>query len=194
MTWHRAYMLGLLSLLAAIPVLSAYAGARRFGGTVSFVFGSCLAFAVMIVGVFIGWPAPVFAFAVAYLFAFAEYTARCRKGLRPFGRYDADLDDERMTSPAAGAELEVEYWIEHSADNSDEDWEDRQRWIADLDRGDIEPAGRWARFEYVDRDGVITNREIATWEKRGAYVVGFDRERRGERTFRQDRISAWTSG
>lgn len=76
----------------------------------------------------------------------------------------------------------------------------RMRWLSGErlrlknSRTDFEPAGKWARFEYVDADGVITNRHIVNWERRGAYIVGHDKDRREERTFRQDRISDWLAG
>jgi predicted DNA-binding transcriptional regulator YafY len=54
--------------------------------------------------------------------------------------------------------------------------------------------GKWARFDYVDADGKATHRQIVNWEKRGAYIVGYDRSRDAERTFRQDRIEGWVAG
>jgi hypothetical protein len=75
----------------------------------------------------------------------------------------------------------------------------RLRWIKDQaykqsisrDGSTIKRNGR--AFEYVDADGVVTNRTITMWEKRGAYIVGYDKSRKAERTFRQDRISEWVS-
>jgi hypothetical protein len=74
------------------------------------------------------------------------------------------------------------------------------RWIKDqayktsISRDGFGERGKWASFEYVGADGVITKRTVAMWEKRGAYIVGYDRTRKEERTFRQDRISDWVSG
>ncbi|MXO73548.1 WYL domain-containing protein [Alteraurantiacibacter buctensis] len=51
--------------------------------------------------------------------------------------------------------------------------------------------GKWIRFTYFDQDGVVTSREVTNWEVRGRYLVGFDREKRAERTFRHDRIEDW---
>lgn len=76
----------------------------------------------------------------------------------------------------------------------------RLRWIKDkaykqsISRDGFDDKGKWARFEYVDADGEVTNRTITMWEKRGAYIVGYDKSRKAERTFRQDRISEWVSG
>lgn len=76
----------------------------------------------------------------------------------------------------------------------------RLRWIDDREFGDqfkregFADAGEWARFEYADHHGEITQRSISNWEQRGPYIVGWDRDRRAERTFRQDRISSWASG
>lgn len=76
----------------------------------------------------------------------------------------------------------------------------RLRWIEDQEYGDqfrrdgFADAGKWARFEYADHHGEITQRSISNWEQRGPYIVGWDRDRRAERTFRQDRISSWASG
>ncbi len=61
-------------------------------------------------------------------------------------------------------------------------------------RPEISGGGRWARFEYVDHDGVITDRDIARWEVSGRYVRGYDRKRKAERNFRIDRISNWKAG
>lgn len=58
----------------------------------------------------------------------------------------------------------------------------------------IAPSGKWARFEYIDRDGVVTAREITRWHRTDSHVVGYDRNRRAERTFRRDCISEWAAG
>lgn len=74
------------------------------------------------------------------------------------------------------------------------EWIEKKRWSAEIDVTDIADSGKWARFSYCDADGAETQREIANWEKRGAYIVGYDRQKKGERTFRQDRIGAWQAG
>jgi hypothetical protein len=73
-------------------------------------------------------------------------------------------------------------------------WIDDQKYKQSISRDGFADSGRWARFEYVDNDGVVTRREIVNWETRGAYIVGFDRSKKAERTFRQDRISDWRAG
>lgn len=73
-------------------------------------------------------------------------------------------------------------------------WIDDQQYKASITRDGFAERGKWARFEYVDNDGVMSNRSITMWEKRGGYIVGYDRSRKAERTFRQDRISDWKSG
>lgn len=79
--------------------------------------------------------------------------------------------------------------------NADGEWKlSRRDWINSLDNPSIPDQGRWAKFEYVDSDGVITNREIRHWSKRGAYIEGFCMLRRESRIFRQDRITDWVSG
>jgi uncharacterized membrane protein len=70
----------------------------------------------------------------------------------------------------------------------------RSEWIASVDNPLIPAEGKWARFEYVDVDGVITEREIRNWSKRGAYIEGFCMMRRASRNFRQDRIHDWSCG
>lgn len=74
------------------------------------------------------------------------------------------------------------------------EWIDKQRYTASISRPDLPDSGKWARFEYVDNDGVMTKRTIAMWERRGGYIVGYDRAKKAERTFRQDRISSWVCG
>lgn len=73
-------------------------------------------------------------------------------------------------------------------------WAPYAEHLASIDCPDIPEIGRWARFEYVDADGQISNRSVTMWEKRGRYIVGYDRSRKDERTFRQDRISKWICG
>lgn len=55
-------------------------------------------------------------------------------------------------------------------------------------------SGKWARFAYADADGRESRRQIVNWQQRGPYIVGYDRSKKGERTFRQDRISDWQAG
>jgi hypothetical protein len=74
------------------------------------------------------------------------------------------------------------------------EWLPRDEWIAGIDDPSIPEAGTWARFEYVDADGVVTKRSIRQWSKRGAYIEGFCMDRREGRTFRQDRISNFRCG
>lgn len=50
------------------------------------------------------------------------------------------------------------------------------------------------RFEYVDQDGVVTDREIIDWVDTRFYVKGICTTRHAMRTFRKDRIETWTSG
>lgn len=70
----------------------------------------------------------------------------------------------------------------------------KRAYTESISRPDFPDRGRWARFEYTDNDGVVTKRNIAMWERRGGYIVGFDRSKNAERTFRQDRISEWQCG
>ncbi|WP_157099055.1 hypothetical protein [Novosphingobium rosa] len=74
-----------------------------------------------------------------------------------------------------------------------QDWLSRDAWVTSIDDPSIQNAGTWAKFEYVDADGVITDRHIRQWSKRGAYIEGFCMEKRASRLFRQDRISNWIS-
>ncbi|MCJ1959630.1 WYL domain-containing protein [Novosphingobium mangrovi (ex Hu et al. 2023)] len=75
------------------------------------------------------------------------------------------------------------------------DWIENQRRKGDVEPDDAFPTqGKWARFEYAGHDGEVSKRTITMWEKRGIYIVGYDRSRNEERTFRQDRISEWVCG
>lgn len=82
---------------------------------------------------------------------------------------------------------------EHSVD-----W--RKRWVDDkiykesISVDGFPDSGTWARFSYIDSEGNVSSRDISNWERRGPYIVGFDRSRQAERTFRQDRISEWKCG
>ncbi|MFC0683565.1 hypothetical protein [Novosphingobium clariflavum] len=60
-------------------------------------------------------------------------------------------------------------------------------------RPEVADRGKWARFEYVDNDGVVTKREVVNWEVSGRYVRGYCKMRKEERSFRIDRISEWVS-
>lgn len=73
------------------------------------------------------------------------------------------------------------------------EWIDEQRTKPEADPR-FGGKGKWARFEYVDSDGSKSKRTIAMWERRGRYIVGYDRSRKEERTFRQDRITEWLAG
>jgi hypothetical protein len=105
-------------------------------------------------------------------------TRQCRRDMDPD---DFDFEMERLE-----ADLDECRWRLK--------WIDDQQYKASISRDGFGEKGKWARFEYVDNDGVVTERSITMWEKRGAYIVGYDRSRKAERTFRQDRISDWTSG
>lgn len=101
-------------------------------------------------------------------------------------RDDMDRDDYRDEMDERKADLEQC----RTALNRIDDREYKQRIAVD----GFAERGKWARFEYVDADGVITTRSISNWERRGPYIAGFDRSKKSERTFRQDRISEWVSG
>ncbi|OJW73039.1 MAG: hypothetical protein BGO57_13255 [Sphingomonadales bacterium 63-6] len=74
------------------------------------------------------------------------------------------------------------------------EWKGRQEHNAQFARDGFETAGKWARFDYVDDKGNAGRREITMWERRGSYIVGYDKARKAERTFRQDRIDNWVAG
>ncbi len=97
----------------------------------------------------------------------------------------ADYRKAVEVAAAAGAKDDTDWRLQ---------WLDRQDWNDSISRADIPAKGKWARFDYVDTDGVATKRSITMWEKRGAYIVGYDRSRKDERTFRQDRINDWLCG
>lgn len=73
-------------------------------------------------------------------------------------------------------------------------WIDDRTYKQGIEASGFESHGKWARFEYIDADGTSTKRSITMWERRGPYIVGYDRDRKAERTFRQDRIEGWISG
>jgi hypothetical protein len=54
--------------------------------------------------------------------------------------------------------------------------------------------GKWSQFDYIDNDGNPSLRKVTMWESRGRYVVGYDKDRKEERTFRKARISNWQAG
>lgn len=58
----------------------------------------------------------------------------------------------------------------------------------------IGDSGTWAQFEYVDADGVVTDRNLGGWREEGPYVIGYDQDKHAMRTFRKDRISDFVSG
>jgi hypothetical protein len=107
----------------------------------------------------------------------------------------AELRAEKRYMDSYLYELEME---EVEADIEAAEW--RLQWVKDHEyknqfkRDGFAESGKWARFDYVDKDGEISKRNIANWEQRGAYIVGWDRAKKAERTFRQDRISDWVSG
>lgn len=101
---------------------------------------------------------------------------------------DGDIDADRFddeSEEAAEALEEVNWRLE---------WIEKQRWTEATKSADIAQSGKWATFSYVDSEGVSSKRTIANWSNRGAYVVGYDRAKKAERTFRQDRISDWKCG
>lgn len=73
------------------------------------------------------------------------------------------------------------------------EWIEEQRTKPEVDDR-FPKRGKWARFEYIGSDGNQSKRTIANWERRGIYIVGYDRSRKEERTFRQDRIAGWLAG
>lgn len=132
-----------------------------------------------------------------------------RAGLVTLEDYDAAIKSEADAIKERAAELREErklygqeyYEVEKEQLDEDRDavqW--RKRWLSDErhrlknSRPGFAASGKWSRFEYVDADGVITKRHVVNWERRGAYIVGYDKDRREERTFRQDRISDWLAG
>jgi hypothetical protein len=50
------------------------------------------------------------------------------------------------------------------------------------------------RFEYVDRDGVASVREVKDWVDTRFYIKGVCTSRRATRTFRKDQIETWLAG
>ena len=73
------------------------------------------------------------------------------------------------------------YQAEKAKESRDDRWAEGDR-------------GKWCRFNYTDAEGRDSKRELTMWESRGRYIVGFDRKRGEERTFRKVRISDWISG
>ena len=96
------------------------------------------------------------------------------------------------------ADLQQEFVDELEQAEESISW--RLRWLDDreykqsLEVAGFPESGTWARFSYVSQDGQASARDISNWERRGPYIVGYDRQRTGERTFRQDRITDWKSG
>lgn len=104
---------------------------------------------------------------------------------KKLGAY-ADEDDFQDALDQADEDIEECRWRL--------EWIDKKSWSARASRDDIAESGKWARFDYVDAKGNASKRHITMWEKRGAYVAGFDRSRGEERSFRQDRIKNWSAG
>jgi hypothetical protein len=50
------------------------------------------------------------------------------------------------------------------------------------------------RFTYEDFNGGITHRTVTNWKEEGAYIKGFCLDRRDNRTFRKERIIAFSDG
>lgn len=98
----------------------------------------------------------------------------------PYDRYLTDEDDEEFfDEDDEGAGKDYQSYAQRLELYSDDSIPDR---------------GKWARFEYEDHNGSSSSRDITMWEKRGIYIVGYDRAQKAERTFRQDRISNWRCG
>ncbi|WP_408586566.1 hypothetical protein [Novosphingobium sp.] len=114
----------------------------------------------------------------------------------------ADCDEAILLHRRSQGDMDADDYQAELEELEDEREECRWRlkWIADqeykasISREGFPEQGKWARFEYTDADGEVSKRTIAMWQKRGAYIVGFDRSRKAERTFRQDRISDWVCG
>lgn len=119
---------------------------------------------------------------------------------------EAVLNEQRENREARARLREDRKWmdsdeVEAEIDRLDEDREAiqwRLEWVNEklISHQDTygQKSGKWARFEYVDADGVCTRRNIANWTDTGRYVIGYDRSAKAERTFRVDRISDWVSG
>lgn len=80
---------------------------------------------------------------------------------------------------------------DQTAFDSDDEFETDYEAIADDWRWSEGSSGSCARFTYVDRDGVVTDREVRNWRSSGAYINGVCIAGRGYRTFRKDRIDDW---
>lgn len=78
-------------------------------------------------------------------------------------------------------------WEDDDEERDEPDYES----IADDDRWYEGETGTVAMFEYVDADGVVTDRRVRNWRSSGPYVYAYCLDRRGNRTFRKDRISEW---
>lgn len=126
---------------------------------------------------------------------FVDYRAIVEDEVEAARERRAQLRDDKADMHPDLYEFEMEE-AEHDLEAAE--W--RLRWIEDREYKDqfkregFAESGKWARFEYVDQHGEITDRSITNWEQRGAYIVGWDRDRKAERTFRQDRIGNWVAG
>lgn len=98
-----------------------------------------------------------------------------------------DVDRDEAIEQLNSAALEIRDMLNDASYQSDRGNEARDaRWS----QGE---SGKWARFTYTNAEGDASDREIVNWQSRGAYVVGYDRSRGAERTFRKSRIEAWLS-
>lgn len=71
--------------------------------------------------------------------------------------------------------------------------EDRDAYADDDLTGSVNRAVE-LRFDYVDRDGVVTTRAVIDWIDTRFYVKGMCLERYELRTFRKDRVDRWLAG
>lgn len=60
----------------------------------------------------------------------------------------------------------------------------------DPDSPDVD-SGTFARFVYIDSDGVVTTRVIRNWHINGNKLTGYCELRKAVRTFRVDRVDEW---
>ena len=120
---------------------------------------------------------------------------RCSDGtwFDELARKWAEFSRRTITERAMERDREAQRGAAPDVDE-DAEWLDRQDYLALQSRSGFDECGRWARFDYVDRDGVVTSRSITNWERRGIYIVGYDRSKGAERTFRQDGIEDWVCG
>jgi hypothetical protein len=97
-----------------------------------------------------------------------------------------DRDEYETEREKADEDLEAARW--------------RLGWVKDQirEKGDrpewMEKSGKWARFEFADRDGLVTRQEISMWKAYPNEVRGWDRKLKREVGFRFGGISAWVAG